>query len=104
MDLSTVSTEDLKAFQSGDLSKVSTEGLKTLSAASSDPRGEKIDKYLAETDDLLGFTPGTSARQINQESRFDSKAFNKNSQAAGLPYLLYAPLRFTPLGVSFLLE
>lgn len=93
MDLSTVSTEDLKAFQSGDLSKVSTGGLKTLSAASSDPRGEKIDKYLAETDEMLGFTPGTSARQINQESRFDSKAFNKGSQAAGIAQVIPATVK-----------
>lgn len=89
MDLSKISTSDLKAFQSGDLATVSTEGLKALTAAPApDPRAEKIDKYLAETDTMLGFTPGTSARQINQESRFDSAAFNKGSKAAGIAQVI----------------
>ena len=86
MDLSKVSTEDLTAYQSGDLKKVSTAGLQLIQSATTDSnaRGQKIDKYLSETDNLLGMPEGTSARQINQESKFSDSAFNKVSKAAGM--------------------
>lgn len=91
MDLSKVSTEDLKAFQAGDLSKVSTEGLRALQGATPDPRAAKIDKHLDETDTLLGLPPGTSARQIHQESRFKDDAVSPVG-ARGLAQVMPATL------------
>ncbi len=96
MDLTNVSTEDLHAFQAGDLSKVSDAGLQILAAASAappDPQGAHIDAYLAQTDTQLGFPAGTSARQINQESHFNPAAVNPNSGAAGLAQVMPATVQ-----------
>ena len=48
----------------------------------------KIDAYLSETDAKLGLPPGTSARQIQQESSFNPQAYNKDSKAAGLAQVI----------------
>jgi hypothetical protein len=96
MDYSKVSTEDLKNYQAGNTAGISTEGLRLLTAqqpaqAPASPaqvRGQKIDSYLAETDKMLGLTAGTSARQINQESRFDDAAFNEGSGARGISQVI----------------
>lgn len=95
MDLTKVSTEDLKNYQAGNMAKISTEGLRILAApqpaqavAPVDARGQKIDTYLAETDKMLGLTAGTSARQINVESRFDDAAFNEGSGARGISQVI----------------
>lgn len=96
MDLTNVSTEDLQAFQSGDLSKVSDAGLQILSAATAstpDPQGAKIDAYLSATDIQLGLPAGTSARQIQQESHFNPAAVNPNSGAAGLAQVMPATVQ-----------
>lgn len=44
------------------------------SAPAADPRMEKIKTYAAETDRLVGLTPGTSLAQLEQESRFRDDA------------------------------
>ena len=96
MDLTNVSTEDLQAFQAGDLSKVSDAGLATLAAATAGPpdtQGAKIDAYLSATDIQLGLPAGTSARQIHQESRFDPTRINPNSGAAGLAQVMPATVQ-----------
>tara|TARA_R110000851_G_scaffold122772_1_gene252298 strand:- start:557 stop:5038 length:4482 start_codon:yes stop_codon:yes gene_type:complete len=98
MDYSKVSTEDLKNYQAGNTAAISTEGLRLLTAqqpaqAPATPaqlRGQKIDSYLAETDKMLGLTPGTSARQINVESRFDDAAHNVGSGARGISQVIEA--------------
>lgn len=41
---------------------------------SANPRMDKILAYARETDRILGLTPGTSERQLNQESRFRNEA------------------------------
>jgi len=43
-------------------------------APAADPRMEKIKTYAAETDRLVGLTPGTSLAQLEQESRFRDDA------------------------------
>lgn len=93
MDLSKVSTEDLRAYQSGDLTKVSTAGLKIMQAGNApDPRGAKIDTYLAETDTLLSLPAGTSARQIHQESKFKDDAVSPVG-ARGLAQMMPATVQ-----------
>lgn len=88
IDFSKISTEDLQAFQSGDLSKVSTGGLKLLATdAPANPRSAQMDTYLAETDKLVGLTPGTSARQIEQESKWDPAAVSPRG-ARGLAQVM----------------
>jgi hypothetical protein len=47
----------------------------------------EIDNYLAETDKLLKLTPGTSARQINQESQFNPQAVSPRG-ARGLAQVM----------------
>jgi hypothetical protein len=47
----------------------------------------EIDAYLDETDDMLGLTPGTSARQIHQESKFDPRAVSPRG-ARGLAQVM----------------
>ncbi|RYD35412.1 MAG: lytic transglycosylase domain-containing protein, partial [Verrucomicrobiaceae bacterium] len=101
LDLSNISTEDLQAFQSGDLSKVSTEALQRLSRGSpaapqqqppANPKRAQIESYLSETDKVLGLTPGTSARQIQQESQWNPQAVSPRG-ARGLAQVMPETLK-----------
>jgi hypothetical protein len=55
VDLSQISTDDLKALQSGDLSKVSTDGLKALQSGPPEP--SYLDKVKANITGSLGAVP-----------------------------------------------
>ena len=84
------STYELPDSLTGDALKSTLQKLSGMASSSQvqgDPVQTKILNYLAETDKVLGLPEGTSAAQINQESRFNPTAVS-NKGAQGLAQVM----------------
>jgi soluble lytic murein transglycosylase-like protein len=91
--------QDLEKKRADELGKVRSETsgkLNTLNASYGPPPGAATSPNvnadlmaeLAKTDKQLGMAPGTSAAQLNKESRFNPSAFNRKSGAMGMAQVM----------------